>query len=131
MTNRANNNGKTKLFPGGESARRAEAERTGRIKDEFLANLSHELRTPLNAILGWSQVLKPGEMSDVELAGGLEIIQRNARVQAQLIDDLLDMSRIITGKLRLDVQRVDLPSVIRGALEAVRLAAEAKGLRVE
>src|SRR6476646_9197537 len=83
-----------------ESAQRgrAEAERLGRIKDEFLANLSHEIRTPLNAILGWSQLLKPGETPEAELNEGLRIITRNARIQARLIDDLLDMSRIISGK---------------------------------
>jgi signal transduction histidine kinase len=100
-----------------ESAKRgrAEAERLGRIKDEFLANLSHEIRTPLNAILGWAQILKPGETSDAELAEGLEVIARNARMQAKLIDDLLDMSRITSGKMRLDVQRVDLPDVVNAA----------------
>src|SRR3954454_23303625 len=89
-----------------ERGKRVEAERIGRIKDEFLANLSHEIRTPLNAILGWSQLLKPGTSSEAELVEGLDIITRNARIQARLIDDLLDMSRIISGKMRLDVQRV-------------------------
>jgi signal transduction histidine kinase/ActR/RegA family two-component response regulator len=110
---------------------RAEAERIGRVKDEFLANLSHEIRTPLNAILGWSQILKPGKSSDAEMAEGLEIIRRNVLVQAQLIDDLLDMSRIVSGKLRLDVQRVEMPAVITEAVESVQLAARAKGVRLE
>ena len=112
-----------------DAARRgwSEAERVGRIKDEFLANLSHELRTPLNAILGWAQLLQPGRWSAGDLAEGVEVIERNARVQVQLIEDLLDMSRIISGKLRLDVQRVDLPAVIEAALESVRPAADAKG----
>src|SRR5687767_10937303 len=114
-----------------ERAKRVEAERIGRMKDEFFANLSHEIRTPLNAILGWSQLLKPATMSAAELTEGLEVIERNARVQAQLIDDLLDMSRIISGKLRLDAQRVEMPSVIEAAVEAVRLAANAKGVRLE
>jgi signal transduction histidine kinase/ActR/RegA family two-component response regulator len=114
-----------------ERARRVEAERIGRMKDEFFANLSHEIRTPLNAILGWSQLLKPATMTQAELTEGLEVIERNARVQAQLIDDLLDMSRIISGKLRLDAQRVEMPSVIEAAVEAVRLAADAKGVRLE
>ena len=114
-----------------ERARRVEAERIGRIKDEFFSNLSHEIRTPLNAILGWAQLLKPGKTSDAEMAEGLEIIQRNARVQAHLIDDLLDMSRIISGKLRLDVQRVEMPSIIQAAVEAVQLAADAKGVRLD
>jgi signal transduction histidine kinase/ActR/RegA family two-component response regulator len=110
---------------------RVEAERLGRIKDEFLANLSHEIRTPLNAILGWSQLLKPGVTSNEEMAEGLEVIQRNVRIQVHLIDDLLDMSRIISGKLRLDVQRVELPDIIRTAVEIVQLAAQAKGIRLE
>lgn len=110
---------------------RIEAERAGRLKDEFLANLSHELRTPINAILGWSQLIKPGESSDAEVAETMEVIQRNARLQAHLIDDLLDMSRVISGKMRLDVQRVDLPSVIDAALESVWPAAEAKGIRID
>ena len=114
-----------------ERALRMESERTGRIKDEFLATLSHELRTPLNAILGWSQLLKSGRSSAEDLAEGLDVIERNARMQAGLIDDMLDMSRIITGKLRLDVQRVDLPAVIAEAVDAMRLAAEAKGLRLD
>ena len=117
----------------GEAERKkgAELERLGRIKDEFLANLSHEIRTPLNAILGWSQLLVPGETSEADLTEGLEVITRNARTQAKLIDDLLDMSRIISGKMRLDVQRVDLPAVIDAAIESVRPAAEAKGMQLQ
>jgi signal transduction histidine kinase/CheY-like chemotaxis protein len=114
-----------------ERAKRVESERLGRMKDEFFANLSHEIRTPLNAILGWSQLLKPETMSPAEVVEGLGIIERNARVQAQLIDDLLDMSRIISGKLRLDVQRVEMPLVIKSAVEVVQLAADAKGVRLE
>jgi CheY-like chemotaxis protein len=110
---------------------RAEAERVGRLKDEFLANLSHELRTPINAILGWSQLIKPGESSVADVTETMEVIQRNARLQAHLIDDLLDMSRIISGKMRLDVQRVELPSVIDAALASVRPAAEAKDIQIE
>jgi signal transduction histidine kinase/ActR/RegA family two-component response regulator len=117
----------------GQSERtgRAESERLGRIKDEFLANLSHEIRTPLNAILGWSQLLKPGKTSDAELVEGLEVITRNARMQARLIDDLLDMSRIISGKMPLDVQRVDLGAVVDAAMESVKPAAEAKGIKLQ
>src|SRR5438445_5911865 len=109
----------------------AESERIGRVKDDFLANLSHELRTPLNAILGWAQLLKPGKTSDAEMAEGLEIIKRNALVQGQLIEDLLDMSRIVSGKLRLNVQRVEMPVVIARAVESVQLAAQSKGVRLE
>jgi signal transduction histidine kinase/CheY-like chemotaxis protein len=114
-----------------ERTRWAESERLGRIKDEFLANLSHEIRTPLNAILGWSQLLKPGKTSNADLIEGLEVITRNARSQARLIDDLLDMSRIISGKMRLDVQRVDLPAVIDAAIESVKPGAEAKGIKLQ
>jgi PAS domain S-box-containing protein len=113
-----------------ERAARAEAERVSRMKDEFLATLSHELRTPLNAILGWSQILRAGEPSRDDLVQGLETIERNARAQTRLIEDLLDMSRIISGKVRLDVQAVDLAGVIDAAVETVRPAAEAKGVRL-
>jgi signal transduction histidine kinase/ActR/RegA family two-component response regulator len=114
-----------------ESTRRVEAERLGRIKDEFLANLSHEIRTPLNAILGWSQLLEPGKTSEADLIEGLKVITRNARTQARLIDDLLDMSRIVSGKMRLDVQKVNLPAVIDAAIESVKPAAEAKGIKLQ
>ncbi|HEV8379266.1 MAG TPA: ATP-binding protein [Tepidisphaeraceae bacterium] len=114
-----------------ERHQRSEAERIGRVKDEFLANLSHELRTPLNAILGWAQLLKPGKSSDAEMAEGLATIKRNALVQGQLIEDLLDMSRIVSGKLRLNVQRVEMPAVIARAVESVQLAATSKGVRLE
>jgi PAS domain S-box-containing protein len=114
-----------------ETSARAEAERVGRVKDEFLATLSHELRTPLSAILGWATVLRStGLGAPEELKQGLETIERNARAQAQLIEELLDMSRAINGKLRLDVQSVDLQLIIAEALESVRPAAEAKGLRL-
>ncbi len=114
-----------------EHAARKEAERIGRVKDEFLATLSHELRTPLNAILGWAQLLRVASHKPSEVAQGLETIERNARAQTHLIEELLDMSRIISGKVRIDVQRVDLWQVIVGAIEAVTPGAEAKGLRIE
>lgn len=115
-----------------ERAARSEAERASRLKDDFLATLSHELRTPLNAILGWAQVLKrAGTRSDVDFAHGMDAIERNARVQTQLIEDLLDMSRIASGKLRLNVQRLDLVDVVNAAVDAVRPSAEAKQLRIE
>jgi signal transduction histidine kinase len=101
------------------------------MKDEFLATLSHELRTPLNAILGWAHLLRADDLPPDELAEGLEIISRNARVQTQLIEDLLDMSRIVSGKVRLDVQPVDLMRIADAALDTVRPAAEAKGIRLE
>jgi signal transduction histidine kinase len=119
-----------KLFEA-ERAARAEAERISVTKDEFLANLSHELRTPLNAILGWSQILRVRDYKDEELAEGLSVIERNARVQTQLIEDLLDMSRIISGKIRLDVQKVDLQDVVKAAVASVRQSADAKDIRLQ
>lgn len=114
-----------------EKAARAEAERVSQIKDEFLATLSHELRTPMTAILGWANVLgSRGAVSADELRQGLQAIERNARAQAQLIDELLDMSRIINGKLRLDVQPVDLQAIVFDAAESVRPAADAKNIRL-
>jgi signal transduction histidine kinase/CheY-like chemotaxis protein len=107
---------------------RAEAERAGRMKDEFLATLSHELRTPLNAILGWAQILKAAPPSPEDVTEGVDIIERNARAQTQIIEDLLDMSRIISGKIRLDVQRVDVAEVVRAAVDTVKPAANAKGI---
>lgn len=112
-----------------EKEARERAEREMRMKDEFLATLSHELRTPLNAILGWANVLR-GSTTAEDIAEGIEIIERNARAQAQIIEDLLDMSRIISGKVRLDVQRVDLMQVIRSAMESVKPMADAKGIRM-
>ncbi|HET7221117.1 MAG TPA: ATP-binding protein, partial [Vicinamibacterales bacterium] len=114
-----------------ERAARAESERASRLKDEFLATLSHELRTPLNAILGWTHLLraKPGDVQQTE--EGLEAIDRNARAQTQIVNDLLEMSRIVSGKLRLDVQRVDLPSVIDAAIGTIKPAADAKGIRLQ
>jgi signal transduction histidine kinase/CheY-like chemotaxis protein len=110
---------------------REEAERVSRMKDEFLATLGHELRTPLNAILGWAQLIKVGGATPEEVAEAVATIERNARVQTQLVEDLLDMSRIISGKIRLDVQRVDVAGVIEAAVAAVRPAAEAKGVRLQ
>lgn len=112
-----------------ERAARSEAERASRLKDEFLATVSHELRTPLNAILGYAQVLRHG-LRDPDSLEGLKVIERNARAQAQIIEDILDMSRVISGKLRLEVRRVDLAEVIDAALETVRPAAEAKGIHL-
>ncbi|HSH38106.1 MAG TPA: PAS domain S-box protein, partial [Chthoniobacterales bacterium] len=114
-----------------ERAARSEAERVSRTKDEFLATLSHELRTPLNAIVGWSQILRGGAANPEDLSEGLQVIERNARVQAQLIEDLLDMSRIISGKVRLNVQPVDLSDVIDAAVASVAPAAEAKAIRIQ
>jgi PAS domain S-box-containing protein len=114
-----------------ERAARSAAERLSDLKDEFLATLSHELRTPLNAILGWAQVLRSGPKDRADLEKGLETIERNARVQTQLIEDLLDMSRITSGKLRLDIQTLQPGAVVEAAVDTVRPAADAKGIRLE
>lgn len=113
-----------------ERAARAEVERVSVMKDQFLATLSHELRTPLNAILGWSQIVLLRGRLGQEDRHGLETIARNARAQAQMIDDLLDMNRIVSGKLRLDVQRVELAGIIDAALEGIQPSADAKAIRV-
>jgi PAS domain S-box-containing protein len=108
-----------------------QAEESSRLKEEFLATISHELRTPLSAILGWTRMLRLGQLSPEDSAKALDTIERNARAQAQLVDDLLDVSRIITGKLRMDVRPADPNSFIDAAVESVRPAAEAKGVRVQ
>jgi PAS domain S-box-containing protein len=108
-----------------------QAEESSRLKEEFLATISHELRTPLSAILGWTRMLRMGQLSPENSAKALDTIERNARAQSQLVDDLLDVSRIITGKLRMDVRPSDPSSFIDAAVEAVRPAAEAKGVRVQ
>lgn len=113
-----------------ERAARASAEQLSDLKDRFLANLSHELRTPLNAVLGWAQILRRGGNDQAEVQKGLEAIERNARVQSQLIGDLLDTSRIASGKVRLDVQPLDPISFIDAAIETVRPSAEARGIRL-
>jgi PAS domain S-box-containing protein len=114
-----------------ERLARAEAERTSQMKDEFLATLSHELRTPLSAILGWAQVLRRGSRDPSDLQRGLQTIERNARAQAQLIEDLLDMSRITSGKVLLDMQHVAPAPFIDAAIDTVRPAADAKNIRIE
>jgi PAS domain S-box-containing protein len=108
-----------------------EARESSRLKDEFLATVSHELRTPLTAILGWAHMLRTGQYSGDSALKAFETIERNARAQSQLIDDLLDVSRIVTGKLRIDVRPLDPNSFIEAAIEAVRPAAEAKGVRLQ
>jgi signal transduction histidine kinase/ActR/RegA family two-component response regulator len=110
---------------------RVDAEAANRIKDEFLATLSHELRTPLTSLLGWSSVLREAKRDEKILTQGLEAIDRNARVQAQLIDDLLDVSRIVSGKLNLEVRPLDIASVTRAAINVVRPAADAKGISLD
>jgi signal transduction histidine kinase/ActR/RegA family two-component response regulator len=114
-----------------EQQARAAAEAANRAKDEFLAVLSHELRTPLNAVYGWARLLQTGQIRDEAAERALDAIVRNANAQVQLIDDLLDVSRVVSGKMRLDVRPVDLRTVIEGALDAVRPAAEAKAIRLQ
>ncbi len=119
-----------KLFRSEQEARQ-KAEEASRLKDEFLATVSHELRTPLTAVVGWAHMLQSGQLDEQMTAGALDAITRNARSQAQLIDDLLDVSRIITGRLRLDVRPADPVAFIEAAIEAVSPAAQAKGVRVQ
>ena len=115
-----------------ERAARISAQRTARLKDEFLATLSHELRTPLNSILGWTQILRMQKVPKPEdLQRAVEVIERNTRAQAQLIDDLLDLSRIMAGRIRLDVQEVALIDVARGVIDSAEPIAQAKGVRLE
>jgi PAS domain S-box-containing protein len=109
---------------------RSEAERLSHMKDEFLATLSHELRTPLNAIQGWATLLRQHEVTAEDRHRGLEAIERNVRAQAQIVSDLLDMSRIISGKIHLEVQLISLHEVIHNAIDVVRTSAEAKKLRL-
>ena len=119
-----------RLYAAERSAREA-ADSANRMKDEFLSTVSHELRTPLNAMLGWTRMLRSGELDEAKRARGLEVIERNAVAQAQLIEDLLDVSRIISGKLLLNIGLVDLRAVIDAAIDSVKPAMEAKQLRLQ
>ncbi|QIR35434.1 PAS domain S-box protein [Tolypothrix sp. PCC 7910] len=114
-----------------EQAARAEAETANRIKDEFLAVLSHELRSPLNPILGWAKLLQAGKLDAKTSQKAIATIERNAKLQTQLIDDLLDVSRILRGKLALQISPVNIVTVVESALETVRLAAEAKQIQIQ
>jgi signal transduction histidine kinase/ActR/RegA family two-component response regulator len=115
----------------GERAARAEAEEVNRMKDEFLMTVSHELRTPLTAIYGWARMLVTGQIRDEHKQRAIETIERNAQAQTQLVNDLLEVSRAISGKVRLDVAAVDLTGVISAAVESIQPAADAKNIRVE
>jgi PAS domain S-box-containing protein len=119
-----------RLYEKEQRAREA-AEAANRTKDEFLATLSHELRTPLNAVLGWARLLRGGQLGPADSARAIQVIERNASAQAQLIEDLLDVSRIVSGKLRLDLRPVNLAGVIEAAIDAVRPAAHNKGVQLE
>jgi signal transduction histidine kinase/ActR/RegA family two-component response regulator len=114
-----------------EQMARAEAETANRMKDEFLATVSHELRTPLNAIIGWSHMLLRTSLDQATATRALKTIERNAKSQAQLIEDILDVSRVITGKLRLNIGPVDVAAVINAAIDSVQLAADSKAIRLE
>jgi len=113
-----------------ESHARQQAEEASRLKEEFLATVSHELRTPLNAVVGWSRLLRSGQLDEDGAAHAVEVIERNAAAQRQIIEDLLDVSRIITGKLRINTQPVDVLLIIHAAIDAVRPAAKAKEIRI-
>ena len=123
--------GQNKALLDSERAARTEAERISRVKDEFLATLSHELRTPLNAILGWTQVLRGDPANTEDMEAGLATIERNSRAQTQIIEDLLDMSKIISGKVRLDVQTLHLDQVVAAAVDTMRPAAAVKHIRLQ
>jgi len=114
-----------------ESSARADAEKANRLKDEFLATLSHELRTPLNAVIGWSRMLNSGRLDRESSLHAQEVIERNAWAQKQIIEDILDVSRVITGKLQLKLGPVELETVVEAALDAVRPAMEAKEIKIE
>jgi PAS domain S-box-containing protein len=118
------------LYRSSQEARKG-AERANRAKDEFLATLSHELRTPLTPILGWTVMLRSGTLDQAGMLRGLEVIERNVRAQTQLIEDLLDVSRIVTGKLRVEVRPIDLVPVVEAGLDAVRPSAEAKEIHLD
>ncbi|HET9531988.1 MAG TPA: ATP-binding protein [Blastocatellia bacterium] len=114
-----------------EQAARAEAEAANRAKDEFLATVSHELRTPLNSILGWTTLLRSGRFDDADASHALEVVDRNARAQSKLVEDILDASRLITGKLNVDFHPVELKPVINAAIDVVRPTADAKNISLE
>jgi signal transduction histidine kinase len=113
-----------------EQSARAEAEEANRAKDEFLATVSHELRTPLNAMLGWARMLRTGKLNEEMSQRAISTIERNARSQAKLIEDILDVSRIVTGKLRLNTRTVELAPVIEASIDSVRPASDAKAIRI-
>jgi PAS domain S-box-containing protein len=114
-----------------ERQAREEAETVNRIKDEFLATLSHELRTPLNAIMGWTQLLSAGHISETQISKAIDVIERNAKAQDQLIDDLLDVARIIRGSMKLELKKSELTEIVMASIDTVRPTAEAKNITIE
>jgi len=121
---------RARLLQAAEGARET-AEVANRAKDEFIATVSHELRTPLNAILGWARLLESGDLTKSEIAEAAAVIERNARAQSQLIEDLLDVSRIVSGKLRLDLRTIDLPEVVREAVRIIEPTAAVKSIKLD
>jgi signal transduction histidine kinase len=115
----------------GAEAARHDAEISSRLKDQFLATLSHELRTPLNAVLGWARMLVNRQVEDEKVPAALAMIERNAQAQKQLVDDLLDVSGIVSGRLRLDPRDIDLAEVVRAAIDSMKLSFEARQLRID
>src|ERR1700691_5596992 len=130
VTERRNFERERETLLANERASRMEAEEANRSKDIFLATLSHEVRTPLNAMLGWATILRKKQCTEQEVREGAEVIARNCRAQAQLLDDVLEVSRIVSGKLRLEVKPCELASVIHAAIEVVRPAANAKQINL-
>ena len=131
ITERKRAEGQRERLLDSERAARSEAEKANRVKDDFLATLSHELRTPLQAIVGWSALLKEGGLNEEEETKAVETIERNARVQTQIIEDLLDMSRILSGKTRLEIRDLDAASIVEQSITAVAPAAEARNITIE
>lgn len=131
QTSRRAAEGERAILLESERAARADAERANHLKDDFLATLSHELRTPLNAILGWAHLMRRSLNDPHEMAEGLDVIESSARAQTQLVSDLLDTSRVLSGKLRIAMQDVELATVVEAAVESIRPAADARGVRIE
>jgi PAS domain S-box-containing protein len=131
ITDRKNAEEERRVLLASAQAARAEADIANNLKDEFLATVSHELRTPLTAILGWSQMLASGNLDELESKRAVETILRNARAQREIIDDLLDISRIITGKLRLEVRSVEMDRIIEAVVEGVRPSADARKIHLQ
>src|SRR5580658_6751210 len=114
-----------------ERALRVEAERVSQLKDEFLSTLGYELRAPLHAILGWSRLLESGRLAPEDVQRGGQTIDRNVRMLALLVDDLIDMSGLLSGRLRLDPEETDLAQIVEAALETMQATADAKGVRLD
>jgi PAS domain S-box-containing protein len=131
ISERKRHEGEREAHLANEQTLRLEADAANRSKDLFLATLSHEVRTPLNAILGWASILRSGKCSEADVQEGMEVIERNCKAQAQLIEDVLDISRIVSGKLQLQMRPCELVETINAAIDVVTPAARAKGLRLE